>query len=124
MPPLTRTKSINEQRNLLDNKIESLNLEQTKERLRASAKLIPLADTQKKQEQKAREAAEYRAKILKQQSKTNQAEDMSPNFGREQALRKARRTKDTEARKRSDAGKATTAETAFNLANILMVSFI
>lgn len=48
-----------------------MDFQTTKDNLRASAskqkKLMPLIDTQRKQEQKARDAAEYRARILQKQ---------------------------------------------------------
>ena len=105
-----------------------MDFQATKESLRASStsgpplkKLTPLVDTQKKQERKAREAAEYRAKILQQQKEKG---DMSPSFRKEKAAIKASKQgrMDREDRKRNIDGKATSAQCAFNLANILMVS--
>lgn len=103
-----------------------MDFQTTKDNLRASAskqkKLMPLIDTQRKQEQKARDAAEYRARILQKQRKENG--ELSPSFQREKAAIKAsKKGKDNrDHRQRSVDGKATTAQCAFNLANILMVS--
>ena len=91
-----------------------------KDTLRAEAKLMSLADTQKKQQLKAQEAAEYRARILKQQPPKSSVE-MSPAYGREKASLKRAKKKKTEKKLESLEGKATSAQCAFNLANILMV---
>lgn len=101
-----------------------MDFNKTKESLRASARLIPISVTQQQQEEKAREAAEYRAKIL-QQSKKQDAGDMSPAYNREKAsLKKSKKgqrgAKGTKEQKSVD-GKATSAQCIFNLANILMV---
>lgn len=97
----------------------------TKDSLRVAAssqkKLVPLVDTQKRQEQKAKEAAEYRARILRE--KRHEKEESSPSMGREKAAIKASkavRDNRNEQRKNGE-GMATTAQCAFNLANILMV---
>lgn len=103
-----------------------MDFQATKESLRQSSaahqKLTPLADTQKKQEKKAKEAAEYRAKILKKAQKQENG-DGSPSFGRDQAAIKASKKGmvDRLERQKNIEGKATSAQCAFNLANILMV---
>ncbi len=106
-----------------------MDFQATKESLRSSSssaqkKLTPLADTQKKQEQKAKEAAEYRARILRQQAKIPDSGDTSPSFRKEAAAIKASKQGrlQREERLRQIEGKATSAQCAFNLANILMVS--
>ena len=84
-------------------------------------KLVPLADTQKRQKQKAKEAAEYRATILRQ--KQQEKEESSPSLAREKAAIKATKSVRKMREQRNDGeGMATTAQCAFNLANILMVS--
>jgi len=104
-----------------------MDFQTTKESLRLSSvvqkKLTPLADTQKKQEQKAKEAAEYRARILKQQAQRDESGEMSPSLGREKAAIQASKLGRVgrEDRLKSMEGKATSAQCAFNLANILMV---
>ena len=83
-------------------------------------KLVPLADTQKRQKQKAKEAAEYRATILRQ--KQQEKEESSPSLAREKAAIKATKSVRKMREQRNDGeGMATTAQCAFNLANILMV---
>lgn len=130
LPPLVRHKSIDNKRNITEDTTTFMDFQATKESLRASStsgptpkKLTPFVDTQKKQERKAQEAAEYRAKILKQQQQAKQKGDMSPSFGKEKAAIKASKQgqMDREHRQRNIDGKATSAQCAFNLANILMV---
>lgn len=84
-------------------------------------KLVPLADTQQRQKQKAKQAAEYRAKILQQ--KKQEKEESSPSLGREKAAIKAANSVKNKrnAQLKNGEGMATTAQCAFNLANILMV---
>ena len=127
LPPLVRHKSIDSKRNVTEG-TTVMDFQATKESLRASSKsappqkkLTPLVDTQIKQQKKAQEAAEYRAKILKQQKEKG---DMSPSFRKEKAAIKASKQgrMDREDRQRNIDGKATSAQCAFNLANILMVS--
>ena len=65
--PLTRHKSI-EGKVSLPSMVDDLDFKQAKDDLRKQANLVPLADTQRSQARKAKEAAEYRAKILKQKS--------------------------------------------------------
>jgi hypothetical protein len=124
LPPLARTKSIDEKRNIKGGPV--MDFQATKESLRAGSskgsKLTPLADTQKKQEQKSKEAAEYRARILKQTKQ--ESHELSPSFGKDKAAIKASK-KDRSAREErlnNIEGKATSTQCAFNLANILMVS--
>jgi hypothetical protein len=94
----------------------------TKDSLRAAqGKLVPLADTLKDQERKAREAAEYRANILKQKQGDNV--EMSPAYGREKASLLQAKKQKAEAQETYDE-KATFAQCVFNLANILMVRFV
>lgn len=129
LPPLVRHKSIDDKRNITEG-TAVLDFQATKESLRASSastsvttKMTPLADTQKKQEKKAQEAAEYRARILKQQqAKQKDKGDMSPSFRKEKAAIKASKQgrMEREDRQRNFDGKATSAQCAFNLANILM----
>jgi hypothetical protein len=102
-----------------------MDFQATKDSLRVSAsvqkKLVPLADTQKRQKLKAQEAADYRARILRQ---TNiEKGDLSPSVGRENAAIKASKSvrESRNERRQSMEGMATTAQCAFNLANILMV---
>jgi hypothetical protein len=61
LPPLARQKSIDEKRYIEDGPV--MDMQATKESLRAGSlkgpKLTPSADTQKKQEQKSKAAAEY-----------------------------------------------------------------
>lgn len=101
-----------------------MDFQATKESLRLGTstqkKLTPLADTQKKQEQKAKEAAEYRARILKQQNQ--ESGELSPSFRKDKAAIKAskKERKAREERVKNVEGKATSAECAFNLCNILM----
>lgn len=137
LPPLVRHKSIDSKRNITDGATTTttttaMDFQATKESLLASSvsgpmqkKMTPLADTQKKQEKKAQEAAEYRARILKQQqAKQKDKGDMSPSFHKEKAAIKASKQgrMEREDRHRNVDGKATSAQCAFNLANILMVS--
>jgi hypothetical protein len=92
----------------IDKKVGGLDFKQTKDSLRMQANLIPLADTQKKQERKAKEAAEYRAKILKQKKIDKQhAVEMSPAYNREKTslLRSKKHKADEEERKRDVDGK-------------------
>lgn len=98
-----------------------MDFQATKDKLRESARLIPLTETQKNLETKAKEAAEYRAKILKQ-AKAHDAVGMSPAFHREKAnLKRSKQEKvDREDRQKVIDGKATFEQCAFNLANILM----
>ena len=100
----------------------NLDLYSTKENLRMQAKLIPLADAQTERERKAKEAAEYRAKILKQ-AKGKQVE-LSPAFGRERAsiAHSKKQKAEAKAQESKSEGKATFMQCVFNLANILMVS--
>lgn len=130
LPPLVRHKSIDEKRNIQDGPV--MDFHATKESLRASSssstsvtkKLTPLADSRKQQEKKAKEAAEYRARILKQQALAQDTGDTSPSSKKENAAIKASkqgRLKREERLKQIE-GKATSAQCAFNLANILMVS--
>eukprot|EP00934_Nitzschia_sp_Nitz4_P001762 Nitzschia sp. Nitz4//scaffold62_size106224//16353//18218//NITZ4_004343-RA/size106224-augustus-gene-0.99-mRNA-1//-1//CDS//3329555817//1762//frame0 len=100
--PIARLRSSNED-DINAEQSHHLDLETTKDNLRASARLVPLADGQKIQEKKAKEAAEYRAKILKQTGSD--------------ATKLSKKAKDHQ---KSLEGKATSAECAFNLANILM----
>lgn len=133
LPPLVRHKSIDSKRNVTEGTpTTAMDFQATKESLLASSvsgpmqkKMTPLADTQKKQEKKAQEAAEYRARILKQQqAKQKDKGDMSPSFRKEKAAIKASKQgrMEREDRHRNVDGKATSAQCAFNLANILMVS--
>lgn len=104
-------------------KADGLDFNQTKDNLRKQAKLIPLADTQRTQEKKAKEAAEYRAKILNQKKSEKQNDvEMSPSYNKEEAslLRSKQEKGFAEDRKKDVDGKATTAQCIFNLANILM----
>ena len=125
MPPLIRHKSIDEKFKL--RRVGSVDFATAKDNLRAQAELIPLSDTQKAQELKAKKAAEYRAKILKEKGGTcvpkerdSAPFEMSPAYGREKAsLARAKKEK-IEAKEKSTEGKATTLQCIFNLANILM----
>ena len=113
LPPLSRQKSI-------DGKITGarvvagMDIAAAKDTLRAQAKLIPLSDTQRDQERKAKEAAEYRAKILKEKKGTGVPSDregmeMSPAYGREKAsLARAKKEKELAKEKQASIdGKAT-----------------
>ena len=121
LPPLARHKSIDEKMKLFKG-AEGMDFQKTKQSLKDSAKLIPVSTTQQKQEQKAREAKEYRAKILQQ---ANTSSDMSPAYNREKASlkrsRKGQKAGSSSKQEKSMEGKATSAQCAFNLANILMV---
>lgn len=119
MAPLVRHKSIDEKYNKGTTRVESMDFKTTKDSLRAAqGKLVPLADVQKDQERKAREAAEYRANILKEKQGDNL--EMSPAYGREKASL-LRTKKQLAEDKEAHEGKATFAQCIFNLANILMV---
>jgi hypothetical protein len=125
LPPLMRHKSIDEKFRKGAHELPSMDFKTTKDSLREQATLIPLADTQKKQELKAIEAAEYRANLLKQKKKERiDGVEMSPAYGREKAylLRSEQQKADDREREANIDGKATFAQCAFNLANILMVS--
>lgn len=101
----------------------NLDFKQTKDDLRQQVNLVALADSQKKQAKKAKEAAEYRARILKQQAGSNQdGARLSPSFDKEETSRmrsKKQKANRENAQKDLD-GKATTAQCVFNLSNILM----
>jgi vesicular inhibitory amino acid transporter len=108
---------------LVSSNIGPLDFKQAKDDLKKQATLVSLADTQKNQERKAKEAAEYRARILKQQKERKPYPvEMSPAFGREKAslVRSKKHKADKGGRKKNLDGKATTAQCIFNLANILM----
>ena len=125
MPPLTRHKSI-------EGKIQAQHLtpgsnefKKTKDDLlQQSAQLSSIVDTQKDQERKAREAAEYRRSILKAKERENM-EMSSPSIGREKAAIKRSKDKKLKAEesKLDHHEKATFWQCVFNLANILMVRF-
>lgn len=99
------------------------NLEQTKDTLRNQSNLVSLAETQRMQSKKAKEAAEYRARILKQQEGSKQdTAQLSPAFNKEKVslVRSKKHKADTEKVRKDLDGKATTAQCVFNLSNILM----
>lgn len=103
----------------------TMDFKQTKDDLRKQANLVPLADTRRSQERKAKEAAEYRAKILKQKrDEKTQNVDLSPAYGREKASMKRSKKHKADAHghgvSKDMEGKATTAQCIFNLSNILM----
>jgi hypothetical protein len=131
LPPLIRHKSIDGKYKGGDQKVDSIDFKTTKDNLRAQAKLTQLSDTQKDQERKAKEAAEYRANILKEKRGEGVPQDrdsveMSPAYGREKAsLARAKQEKaEAKEREASMDGKATFLQCIFNLANILMVSLL
>jgi vesicular inhibitory amino acid transporter len=98
-----------------------MDFDRTKAHLKAQAreKLKPLEKAQKEQERKAKEAAEYRKKILTQQKATSA--DMSPGFRKEVATsRRAQKYKAESSEKPPPDGKTTFSQCVFNLANILM----
>eukprot|EP00980_Cylindrotheca_fusiformis_P028342 scaffold22592_cov129-Cylindrotheca_fusiformis.AAC.28 len=121
--PLMRNKSMDGKTTIASNNFGSLDFKKTKDDLVKQANLVSLKDTQKTQERKSKEAAEYRAKILKKQKEGNiQPGDVSPAFGREKAslARSNKQKTNKEDQRKSVDGKATNAQCIFNLANILM----
>jgi vesicular inhibitory amino acid transporter len=68
------------------------------------------------QQKKAKEAADYRAKILQ---KNDEEEPLSPGFSREIASMRAKQQKEAHMPEKTDA-KATFSQCTFNLSNILM----
>ena len=120
--PLTRHKSI-EGKVSLPSMVDDLDFKQAKDDLRKQANLVPLADTQRSQARKAKEAAEYRAKILKQKrDEKQQSDELSPAYNREKEslIRSKKQKADAQERKNALDGKATTPQCIFNLSNILM----
>lgn len=126
LPPLSHRKSTDGRFQQGVQKIQSLDFKSTVASLTTDTKLTSLESAQKMQELKAKEAAEYRAKLLKEQNRTQVGPEMSPGFGREKAsMRHAKKMK--EAKKDKDLNfdsKATVLQCIFNLANILMVRFV
>ena len=121
--PLSLTRHKSEGKVSLPSTVDNLDFKQTKDDLRKQADLVPLADTQRSQAQKAKEAAEYRAKILKQKrDEKQQSDELSPAYSREKEsmIRSKKQKADAVERKKALDGKATTPQCIFNLSNILM----
>lgn len=101
-------------------KVKSLDFQSKKEQLFQAA--TSLEEAQKKQQEKAKAAKEYRAKILQQSGKQQHPEAdslLSPGFQKETASKKRAAAK-KEVQPAELEGKSTFAQCAFNLANILM----
>ena len=93
-------------------------------------KLTSLESAQRTQEEKARQAAEYRSKFIKQQQQQKKTTshgsvggpEMSPGYYREKATdrQQAQKRKEDQEAANLD-GKSTVLQCIFNLVNILMV---
>jgi hypothetical protein len=124
MPPLKRNNTIdNKFQKIGGEKIQSLDFKTISANLKSDhANLTSLSTAQKEQTRKAKEAAEYRAKLLQQSSRHDNGEH-SPGAAREKASMKQykQRRDDANLKEENFEDKATFMQCIFNLANILMV---